>query len=336
MTFDERVRALAPLGLMDRQTRFLATVLLHSGYCLRRQYAAFAGVRYGKTVRDFLDALVARDLATRDRYEVNRGHLYHVHARPLYRLVGQEDNRNRRHIGAALIARKLMVLDFVIGEAAAEWFATEDDKVAFFRDRLGVPVADLPHRVYTASDPAAGHTTRYFVHKLPIFLAGEPARVHLTYLVIEPSGRLFREFLREHASLLRHLPRWTVVVVTPIRVGGLDECRSAFDEFASGTLGPGLTLSTEELRWYFETRRAVERDDLSRVSVADIHRFRDARHAWSARGVERLYTDWLVNGDGVIDGTRGDVARDAEPRGRLVTRVLPFTYSQSGSLAGVA
>ena len=65
MTFEERVTALTPLGFTPRQTRFLVTAALHSGYCLRRQYLAFAGVRYGKNVRDFLEALVRRQLAQR-------------------------------------------------------------------------------------------------------------------------------------------------------------------------------------------------------------------------------------------------------------------------------
>jgi len=42
MTLDDRVHALASLGLTPRQTRFLVTAALHSGYCLRRQYLAFA------------------------------------------------------------------------------------------------------------------------------------------------------------------------------------------------------------------------------------------------------------------------------------------------------
>ena len=54
MTFDERVRALALLGFSERQTRFLVTVALHGGFCLRRQYMAFAGLTYGAGVRDFL------------------------------------------------------------------------------------------------------------------------------------------------------------------------------------------------------------------------------------------------------------------------------------------
>jgi hypothetical protein len=52
MTFDERVRALEPLGFSESQTRFLVTVALHSGFCLRRHYTAFAGLKYGAGVRD--------------------------------------------------------------------------------------------------------------------------------------------------------------------------------------------------------------------------------------------------------------------------------------------
>jgi hypothetical protein len=36
-TIDARVRALDPWRLTPRQARFVVTVALHSGYCLRRQ-----------------------------------------------------------------------------------------------------------------------------------------------------------------------------------------------------------------------------------------------------------------------------------------------------------
>ena len=86
MTFDERVRALEPLRLTERQARFVVTVALHSGYCLRRQYMAFAGLRYGRVVRHFLDHLVTRQLAVRERCRADRGYLYHLQARAIYRL----------------------------------------------------------------------------------------------------------------------------------------------------------------------------------------------------------------------------------------------------------
>ena len=114
MTFEERVTALAPLGFTPRQTRFLVTAALHGGYCVRRQYQAFAGLSHGQQVNDFFEALVRRDLARSFRYQPNRGHVYHLHATSLYRALAQRDNRNRRQVSPAVIARKLMALDYVL------------------------------------------------------------------------------------------------------------------------------------------------------------------------------------------------------------------------------
>ena len=106
MTFDERVTALASLGFSERQTRFLVMVALHSGFCLRRHYTAFADLQYGAGVRDFLDRLVSRRLARRLDFRRDRGHVYHLCNSSIYNAIGQDDNRNRRRTSPALIARK--------------------------------------------------------------------------------------------------------------------------------------------------------------------------------------------------------------------------------------
>ena len=85
MTFIERVQALEPLGFSEVQTRFLVTVALHSGFCLRRHYTAFADLKYGQGVRDFLERLVARKLARRFAFRPDRGHVYHLHASSVLR-----------------------------------------------------------------------------------------------------------------------------------------------------------------------------------------------------------------------------------------------------------
>ena len=53
MQFDQRVRAVAEFGFTERQARFLVTVMLHSGVCLLRQYATFAGIVEGQKTRKF-------------------------------------------------------------------------------------------------------------------------------------------------------------------------------------------------------------------------------------------------------------------------------------------
>ena len=60
----ERVRVLVPFGLTERHARFLATVMLHSGVFVRRQYATFAGITHGQKVHDFIEKLLMRRFMT--------------------------------------------------------------------------------------------------------------------------------------------------------------------------------------------------------------------------------------------------------------------------------
>jgi hypothetical protein len=335
MTFEDRVEAVEALGFTARQATFLAIVALHSGYCLRRQYAAFAGVSYGKNVRDFLDALVARQLATRFTIRADRGHLYHLHSRTLYRVLRQEHSRNRRQASAALIARKLMILDYVLSRPEVEWAATEEDKLDLFAERLGIPRDDLPQRVFAGSEPDAGQTTRYFPHKLPVAVVGDPPVVHLVSLVADTTGRGLEQFLQDHAGLLRHLPAWCVIAVGPevsLRLAG---CDAVFERFLASPLAT-LSAHLDDLRWYFGTRRAVDAGDVARLSLPDIERFRRLRERFGAPAFTQLYDRWVSAGDSALMALTG-AARGAAPSGsRLITEALPFDYSQFGSLPGVA
>jgi hypothetical protein len=196
MTFDERVRALEPFRFTPRQARFLVTVALHGGYCLRRQYTAFAGVQYGRVVREFLDGLVTRRLAARESCRGDRGYLYHVYARSIYHALQQDDNRNRRHTSLAAIGRKLMLLDVVIGSPAS----VVRDRVDKSRSSpsASVPAADLPQRSYGLRR-AETSTTRYFMQSCrSIWRAAAGAFVTLA---LEATGRAFEQFLRDHARV---------------------------------------------------------------------------------------------------------------------------------------
>jgi hypothetical protein len=336
MTFDDRVRALEPLGFTERQTRFLVTVALHSGYCLRRQYLRFAGVRYGKNMVDFLESLVERALAERLTFRADRGHVYHLHTRSLYRAIGQEDNRNRRVVGAALIARKLMLLDYVLAHDEVEWIATEPDKVELFADRFGVPRPDLPQRTFVPATSGAPVTTRYFLDKLPIAVAGDPPGAYFLYLVTDHSGRDFERFLTDHSRLFDALPAWTVIVLGPAESPGLVACEEAFARHAQGELFPAAAPTAAEVREFFIMRHAVDQGDLSRLSVADIDRFRHLRERLAAPTLDARYAEWLAHGDRVLESLAPASPRRPRRPGRLVREALAFDYRQFGSLPGVA
>ena len=336
MTFEDRVQALAPLGFTPRQTRFLVTVALHGGFCLRRQYAAFAALQYGHPVRDFLDALVVRALARRFSYRRDRGFLYHLHGRAVYRAIGQDDNRNRRLTGPALIARKLMLLDAVIGQPDVEWFATEDDKVSLFTTRFQVARAELPQRSYTVHEgDRHAETTRFFVHKLPIYLVGAPAVPHFICLATNPGGGDCEQFLRDHARLLRQLSAWTLVVVAPQHTASVAAYERAFERSLTDLSSRDRSWPQSELLWYFQTRNAVEHEQLTALSVADLARFRQVSATAVGTLIDQQYQEWLRTGDQAL--AKGDQTSAAAgvSGGRLEVRQLPHRYSQFGDLPGV-
>ena len=78
----ERAICLEPLGFTERQSRFLATVMVHSGVFLERRYCRFAGIAHGQKSHDFIGRLVDRGFA---RVEAT-SHL----------LSGRESSRCRR------------------------------------------------------------------------------------------------------------------------------------------------------------------------------------------------------------------------------------------------
>jgi hypothetical protein len=334
MTFEDRVRALEPFGFTPRQTRFLATVALHSGYCLRRQYAAFAGVQCGKNVGHFLERLVERRLAERFTLRADRGLIYHLTARGIYRAIGEEDNRNRRQASAALIARRIMVLDYVLGHPQVEWLATERDKVDLLTKHFAIPHADLPQRMFAASTPASAATTRYFLHKLPVAVDGDPPVVSFVHLAIDGTGRGLQQFMADHARLFASLPQWTVVAISS-SPAALAACEAAFARARARPVATSTT-NVEDLRWFFTTRQVVDSGDLTRVSYADIDRYRSLRERFAAASFDTLYADWCQQGEPALAAYT--LSRNRPPRGlgQLVTEALKFDYSQFGSLPGIA
>ena len=277
MTFQERVAAVQSLGFNPRQAAFVTTVALHSGYCVRRQYAASTGQKYGKNVCDFLDGLIERGLARRLTFRADRGSVYHLFARPLYAALGEENNRNRRHTSPALIARKLLLLDFVLGLPDHDWYATESDKRELLVNRLGVPDAALPQRTYTSPRPTppqgAAHTTRYLVQKLPIFLTGPPETVNFVCAVTDAHASAIEAFVRDHDALLRCLPRWTLHAVLPRTGASQEACARAYTRALRTT--SMAAVSAADLAWFNRVRGRVENGDLRDLGVADLQKYRE-------------------------------------------------------------
>lgn len=95
----DAVRILQARDFSPRQARFLTLATLTAGFCLRRQYAAFAGIGDGACVHRLFARLVAYRWAEPFRFAANRGYVYDLAG--LARAVGHEEGQYRVGVSAA-------------------------------------------------------------------------------------------------------------------------------------------------------------------------------------------------------------------------------------------
>jgi hypothetical protein len=325
VTWGDRLKAVGDLGFTERQAGFLTIVMLHSGVCLGRQYCAYGGIAYGRKIHDFFRLLLDRKVATARRCGNQSARLYHLHYKPLYRAIGEPDNRHRRPTTLPRAVERLMLLDAVLACRDHTWLATEREKVAHFTLTHRVPRQDLPQLTFRAEQ---SETARFFPDKLPIAIEAD-GRGHLfLYLVTRNVPVDFRAFLERHAELLRALPAWTMRLLVPRHLReAAPSYQAAFREQLATPLRPAVL---DELRWYFRAR--------TKPPDPAAERFDQAARAFSAPRFRVLYRQWLERGEPVLDATLSPVLADALGRGtgKLECHVLPHRYLHLLDLVGTA
>jgi len=162
----ERIRE---FGYTESEARFLYIVAVHSGYFTLGQFRAFTGTAYGKRPTSFAEKVLKRGHATIRDY-MRRGSIFHLFSRTIYGQIDKDSLRNRKRHSFEFMRSRLVLLDFVLANQDLKYFETEQDKVRFFCDELGVPKDSLPAKVYEGS-PDSKPTLRYFVDKFPLFLS---------------------------------------------------------------------------------------------------------------------------------------------------------------------
>jgi hypothetical protein len=212
MTFDQRVQAIQGFGFTHRQAAFLATVMLHAGVCMPRQYTSFCGIKWGHNARDFFGRLTARGYATAHHCWRQGGAFYHVHHKGLYAAIREPDNRHRRRITIPRAAERLMILDIVLQRRDVEWIATEREKTEYFVGRRQLQLTELPSISFGRGDRK---TVRYFTEKLPIGRGPRYEEVVFVYLVTSADTGGLERFLAAHRMLFRRLRCWTLRLVFP-------------------------------------------------------------------------------------------------------------------------
>jgi hypothetical protein len=280
MTTDERIQAVEPLGFTRRQAGFLVAVMTHSGVCLPRQYAAFAGVAYGHKVNRFFERLVGRGLASACPSLHNRGLVYHVQHRGLYAVVGEPHSRFRRPVPATAIAARLMVLDAVIGAPEVRWLPTAGEKAEHFTEHVGVPVECLPSRVPRKGD---GSSRWLFPDSLPVGIEGGERTV-IVFPVTAVSLQDFAPFLRRHRALLASLSSWTFRLVVSPEIGPAEAPWQEVVRREIGSLLDRRDHAERRVDWHVLPHRYGQLSPL----VDQSHRVRLHVHQGAQEGEHRL------------------------------------------------
>ena len=306
MSAIDRVRSVSWDRLTERQARFLVTVMQHSGVCLPRQYAAFAGIVYGQKTWDFFDRLVRWKFAVAYSCRHHRGRIYHVRYKPLYRAIGDTDSRFRRSMSAAQVIDRLATLDAVISTPNVTWLASAEDRQAKF---AGV----LPE----------------VLSKVPIGVESD-GRVVLLFLVMKDRLDEFRAFVQQCGSFLSTLPAWTVRVALAPQFNWLSK---QYDEVFRQQLASPVPDLVNHLRWYFKQRRLA---GTGLGAVQDEEGYFEAKFAFGAPRYQVLYRCWLREGEAAFNVVSSRALADAIAcgAGRLECAALPFSYRHLSPLVG--
>src|SRR6516162_7662039 len=153
----ERIRG---LGYTESEARFLYIVAVFSGYFTLGQFRAFTSTGYGKRPTSFAEKLVGQGHA-RICGQARGGSLFHLFSRTVYGQMEKDNLRNRKRHSLGFMRTRLVLLDFVLGNLDLAYFETEQEKVNFFCQDLGISKEYLPATVYEGASPDQ-KTIRYF------------------------------------------------------------------------------------------------------------------------------------------------------------------------------
>jgi hypothetical protein len=178
------IERIQQLGYTDSEAQFLYIVAVFSGYFTMRQFRVFTGSRSGKRPASFAQKLT-REGHARVCAQARRAVLFHLFSRKVYGQMDKDNLRNRKRHSLGFMHTRLVLLDFIFANQGFNYFETEQDKLNYFCDQLGISEDCLPAKVYEGNS-SNQQTVRFFIDKFPLFLApplpGVPPVVTFSYV----------------------------------------------------------------------------------------------------------------------------------------------------------
>jgi hypothetical protein len=286
-----QVERIKELGYTESEARFLYVVAIYSGYFTLRQFRAFTHATRGKRSFAFAQKLLKHGHASLRDY-MGAGSVFHLFSRTVYGQMEKDNLRNRKKHSFEFIRTRLLLLDFILANQDLDYFETEQDKISFFCETIGVSKDFLPAKVYEGR-PGTQPTIRYFVDKFPLFLApplpGAPPVATLSYLDsgFETAAR-FLGHLAAYQGLFRQLKCFRFLYIAAKNV----YFQRAAERFRSVVKRPlESDLSTEIVR-YFQIRKKWDNHEYVVPVTEDFEFLNDGRRRFHGDRFESMYRAW--------------------------------------------
>jgi hypothetical protein len=223
---------------------------------------------------------------------MRRGSIFHLFSRTLYGQIDKDNLRNRKRHSFGFMRSRLVLLDFILANQDLKYFETEQDKVSFFCDELGVPKDALPTKVYEGG-PGSQPALRYFVDKFPLFLSspfsGAPPVVTLSYVDsgLETSSH-FVSHLGAYQGLFRQLKSFRF-----LHIATKDAYfQKAEERFRSLVKRPLESDVSAEILRYCQIRTKWERHEYVVPVTEDFEFLTEARRRFPGDRFDNLYQAW--------------------------------------------
>lgn len=282
---EEHIARVGALGYTPDEARFLYTVATFSGYFVPRQ---FIGLFDSKRRWDhFIGKLESRGHATWRKYQ-GAGGVYHLFSKTLYRAIDKEHLPNHRRHASDFIRTRLVLLDFVLTNQSFTYLETENDRVSYFCQTLGVPQTALPVRTFPGG---SGRRLRHFVDRFPVFLDELNASSPLTLCYVDAGDASIARFARHlgaYQRLLANLIHFRFLYVSNSAVN-FAAAERIFGAFANRALRDDPSA---ELIHYFTLRDRWDNKQYGKFSPEDLEWLHNANFRLRSPGTERLYSEW--------------------------------------------
>ena len=284
--------ALRGFGYMEEEARFLYLVATHSGYFTCRQFLQFVRTRPGKRSVAFARKVVEKKHASSKEY-LRHGRVFHLFSRNLYEAIGRENVRFRRIHSTEYVRIRLIALDFILRNQDFTYFESEEQKLSFFCDQLGINKKFLPHKRYSGAIKT-NFTDHYFVDKFPMYYtpAASVSPV-VTFSFIDPGFEgmdSFKTHLAAYLDLFTKLQSLNFRYIAT-RDTNFERAKKVFHATFQGLWNPD---GPSGLLRYFHTRRTWDEKNYSKLSDEDIAFINDGKERFGSPELENLYRRWRV------------------------------------------